>query len=125
MVHQHAGPDDSLLSFNSELVVNSGLRSLPGYDLGEFSYFPRMPDDLTARLKLVNVNKLLLDISQGRGTFLCAGRRDLIGMADGNAELASRLTELIQSRYVQIGTVSNYGQYRDEMFILVLKRKVE
>ncbi len=122
IVRRHARPGDTMLSFNSELVVNSGLKSLPGYDLAEFSYFPRMPDELAARLKVVNANKLLEDISQRRGTFLCAGRRDFSGMADGNPELVNRLNELIQSTYVQVGSVEKYGQYRDEMFILVLKR---
>ncbi len=125
IVRQHSKPGDSLLSFNSELAVESGLKALPGYNLGRFGYFPDMPDDRAARLHALNFNRLYRDIGEGRGEILCTSSRELSGMAQGSAERFDQLKAAMERNYEQKGVVTRYGQFSEDIFILSRKARNE
>ena len=120
-LRQMAKEGDELLSFNPELAVNSGLRVPSGYEMAEFCYFPRMTNERCAKLKTVNVQKLLADIDSGKYRFFCVDDRLFNLMACGNAELAKQLKEKLDQHYQQAGNVPHYGQFDMTLYIFALK----
>lgn len=120
-IKEAAHPGDMLLSFNAELAVNSGLKSAPGYDMSEFTYFPMMEEKQAEKLHVTNFNKLVNDISSGKYRFFCIGDRELMVMSGGQAEVAEKIKQIINEKYTQLATVNGYGQFFGPMYVFVYK----
>lgn len=56
-----AGPDDCLLTQDTYLAVESGLRVPHGLEMGPFSYYPDLDDDTASRRHVVN-RKMLIEL---------------------------------------------------------------
>ena len=116
-----ARPGDMVLSFNAELAVNSGLKSAPGYDMSEFTYFPMMDDAQAGKLHVTNFNKLISDISSGKYRIFCIGDRELMVMSGGQAEIAEKIKGLLNEKYTLAASVNGYGQFGNGMYVFVYK----
>lgn len=114
-------PGDMVLSFNAELAVNSGLKSAPGYDMSEFTYFPMMDETKANKLHVTNFNKLIDDISSGKYRIFCIGDRELMMMSGGQAKISEKIKQLINEKYVQVARVNDYGQFFNPMYVFVHK----
>lgn len=120
-ISKYAKPGDTLLTFNAEVTVNSGLMTMPGYDMSEFTYFPMMDDARASKLKVTNLNKLLDDISSGHSRIFCVGDREFSMMCAGNDQIAERIKRLVAEKYQQVAKIDQYGQFFGTMYVFVRK----
>ena len=121
-IRKNAGPGDSILSFSPELAVESGLRVPSGYEWSEFCYFPRMTDERCAKLKTVNLQKLVRDIDSAKYRLFCVDDRLFNIMACGSQDFGKQLKERIDRNYEQAATIPHYGQFDLNCYIFVLKK---
>lgn len=71
------GPDCTMLSFETELVVESGCRVVPGLEYSFFAWFPDLPTEQARRRHLVNLETLRARVA--------ASPPALIALAEGHA----------------------------------------
>lgn len=121
LIGKYAGKNDSILTFNVELPVEAGLRVPVECAMGEFSYVPNMPDQVAEKYRMLNLRKLAVEIESGRHRILCMGNREFAIMAGGNPDVAAQLKTLIDQKYLQVGSVKNYGQFNQELYIFAAK----
>jgi hypothetical protein len=126
LLHQYANRDDYILTFSAELAVNGHFRVPEGYELSEFSYFPRMNEERRAKLKVINFPKLVSDISSRRYRVLCMSDRGffVIRSLGGNDD-AAKLTNLIDLNYNHVGVVEDYGQFYGRLHVFAVKNVTE
>jgi uncharacterized membrane protein len=111
-----------ILTLSPEIAVSSHLKLVPGYELGAFSYFPRLDDARTDQLHVVNANRLVRDLTSRRASVLALTTDSLYLFARGLGH--ARLTRLITSHYDLAGTISDYGQYSEVLYLLTEKTNV-
>ncbi len=121
VIGKYAGKNDSILTFNVELAVDGGYKIPVECAMGDFSYIPNMPDKLCEKYRMMNLRMLVSAIESGRHRILCMGNREFAIMAGGDQKLAGQLKELIDRKYIQVGSVNNYGQFNQELFIFAAK----
>lgn len=121
LIRNHSKPDDSVLTLGPELAVESG-RKLPVVcGLGEFSYLPALPDALAEKCHVMNEGELDRQIESGQNRILCLTNRELAIMARGDQGRAERLKEQIDRKYQLVGSVKNYGQFDQELFVFQVR----
>ena len=117
LIQKHSAPGDTLLTLCPELAVESG-RKLPVVcGLGEFSYIADLPDAMSEKFKVMNFRELEREIESGRNQMLCLGNREFAILARGDQGRAMQLKEAMDRKYQMIGSIKNYGQFDQELFV--------
>ena len=108
----------TLLTFNPELAASSGLRLLPGYEMGTFSYFSHFDENASATLKVKNERGFLQDIERQRADVLAlTGENIVLMLSEGDQIRAKRLFTWLQNGYRIENRIRNFGQYSDTLYI--------
>jgi len=113
-IRELSAEGDRILTFATELAVESRLVSLPGYELSEFAYFPVMRDEVAAKLHVVDQKQLYEDLREKNARILCLTPRDFAIMAGNDIE---RLARIIRLNYVVRRGNPLYGQFRQTLTI--------
>jgi hypothetical protein len=111
-----------ILTLSPELAVSSHLKLVPGYELGAFSYFPRLDDARAKQLHVVNANALERDLTEQRASILALTTDSLYVFARGPGH--ARLTQWIAAHYNFVGTVKDYGQYAEVLYLFAGKTRI-
>jgi hypothetical protein len=125
IIKANAQPGDTILSFNPELVVATGLASPHGYELSGYTYFPLISDARANRLNLLTARKLLADLAQAKSRILCltAGSFRTMSLGDvrtgGDPTWGAQATYWINQNYREVAVVHNYGQFFEDLHIFV------
>lgn len=121
LIQDHSTTEDSVLTFGPELAVESR-RKLPVVcGLGEFSYLPTLPDAVAEKYHVMNEDELDREIISGQNRMLCLTNREMAIMARGDQGRAERLKEQIDRKYQLVGSVKNYGQFDQELFVFQVR----
>ena len=110
-----------ILTLAPELAVSTRLNLLPGYEMGAFSYFPRLDDARAEQLRVVNAARLARDLTEHRASILGLTTNSLYDFERGLGR--ARLVQLIASRYNLVGTVEGYGQYSEVLYLFAEKHE--
>lgn len=123
LIRRRAQSPSQILTFNIELATATGLEPLPGYELGQFSYFFDASDDFVAKRRGSNWARLQADISLGKAQILCFDESQYVNMAGGEKSAGERLFRLIDEKYQQIGVIERYGQFSKKLMIFQLRER--
>jgi hypothetical protein len=117
-VRMVAKSESIILTLNPELAIGSGMRLLPGYELGQFSYFHWMGDEDAFNRRVVNKTRFIDDLKQRRANVVCLTERDLAYiLTGGNPRERRSLERLIRSGYRRRVTISGFGQFYDTLYV--------
>jgi len=119
-----AGPDGRVLTQDTYLAVEAGLRVPDGMEMGPFSYYPGWDKATAVRRHVLN-GRLLRDLITGAGPSVAAfsGYGLSIGspgVVELPAEEQAELRRLVLTRYKVVEEVRHFGQ---DMTTLVILRK--
>jgi hypothetical protein len=112
-----------ILTLAPELVVSTHLKLLPGYEMGAFSYFPRLDDARAKQLHVVNAARLERDLTEHRASILGLTTDSMYVFARGLGH--DRLVHLITSHYSLVGRIEGYGQYSEVLYLFAEKARVQ
>lgn len=105
--------DTVLWTLSTELAVETRLPLLPGWNLGEFSWFARTSDDDLARaFGVYNEAMLLRDLTARRAGIVCLTRRHM-------SMLGMRVMTTLREHYRFAGSVERYGQFFEPLHVFV------
>ena len=108
----------TILTFNPELAASSGLKLLPGYEMGAFSYFSRFDDCKSLKLKVKNSNGFAQDIeNRSADVIALTGGNIILMLSNGDMTRAKRLFAWLQNGYRLEQRIRDYGQYSDTLYI--------
>jgi hypothetical protein len=110
-----------ILTLAPELAVSTRLKLIPGYEMGAFSYFPRLDDARAKQLRVVNATRLERDLTERRASILGLTTDSLYVFARGLGH--ARLVQLLTSHYNLVGKVEGYGQYSEVLYLLAEKHE--
>jgi hypothetical protein len=123
-----AGDDDTLLTQDTYLAVEAGMRVPRGLEMGPFGYFPELSDKQAARYHVLN-RRLLSDLIErapcsvaafsGYGLSIQAPVMDRVPQAE-----YQRLMALLGNNYDFVGEVENFGQNSTLLQILKKREKL-
>ena len=111
-----------ILTLAPELAVSTQRKLIPGYEMGAFSYFPRMDDTRAEQVRVVNAARLERDLTAQRASILALTTDAMYVFARGLEP--DRLVHLITSHYNLVGTVEGYGQYSEVLYLFAEKTRV-
>ena len=124
-----APPDSTLVTMDSSLAVESGLRLAPGWEMDLFSFFPMRPEDEALRYRVVSEDGLVHSLrSPAVGAVALSDRalgilleRRHTGYAFYRMLTESELHEALPAlrRYRLERVFHAYGQFRDKLYILL------
>ena len=108
----------TILTFNPELATSSGLKLLPGYEMGTFSYFPHFDEEKSLKYKVKNGHGFVQDIERHRADVIALTAGNIILMlSKGDMTRAQRLFAWLSNRYHLEDRIRDYGQYSDTLYI--------
>jgi len=106
--------DDRLLTQDTYLAVEAGLRVPSGMELGPFCFFPGLDDAQAARLHVLNETRYRDLIAGGRADLAAFSDWGLAIQSPGieplAAPLAQRLEDTLQAHYEVVERVDRFGQ---------------
>ncbi|MBF0545359.1 MAG: glycosyltransferase family 39 protein [Candidatus Riflebacteria bacterium] len=111
---------DLVFTLNNEIALNGNYKTPDGYELGVFSFFPDMNNEEASFYKLTNFSKLLKDLSNKDLKAICLTDNDFHILSLGETRMKN-IQEIIQSGFIKIGNIKEFGQYLDDMQIYVKK----
>ena len=117
ILRRHAEPGKELLSFNLELAIDGKYSVFPGCEVGEWSYFAGVPDEVAEKRKVLNAPRLFTAIREEKAPIVTMTDRDFGIMAAGNPEAAKKLKSLLDDHYYNVGIVKKYGQFAQDLYI--------
>lgn len=127
------GPGDRLLAFAPTLAVAADVQLMPGLEMGQFSYWPTMPDADARAHGVYNKQAFLKAIGSGTPKVIALTDFDLgsfightVTPPPGNitVQLGQFPVVLIPSlvlHYKVQDVLDDYGQFGDHLYILVRK----
>ena len=127
IVASHLDKGDELMTFDATLAVEADRPLMPRLEMAQFSYWPRMELGSAASRGVLNQEQLRGALSSGIPKVVAFTEVDLLIIAlDTDPSLASAsrppplnvLPELAVN-YKLDQTISNYGQFRDKLYIYV------
>lgn len=118
LLRRERSGNGKILTFNTELAIDSGLRVLPKYELGCFSYLPDFPDATADRLNVLTFKQLFHDIHHQKAEFI-GTTRDYF--CYGTRYSADDIRREIESRYDLVGKILRYGQFFETLYIYRVK----
>jgi hypothetical protein len=130
VIRSNMGPGDELLAFDPLLALEAGVKGTPGFEMGQFSYWPRMDTSSATENRVFNKDLLLREITIGRPKVVALTDFDVtyfIGSTMQNQQtvptpyLPRPLIVLPQlgSRYRLLETIVGYGESREPLYIFV------
>ena len=117
ILRRHAEPGEELLSFNLELAVDGKYSVFPGCELGEWSYFAGVPEEVAEKRRVLNAPRLYAAMREEKAPIVTITDRDFGIMAGGNPEAAKALKSLLDDHYHNVGIVKKYGQFAQDLYI--------
>jgi hypothetical protein len=118
-VAKYCSPGDSVIAYAGELVVETGLELVPGYEMSEFSNFAWFPDKEAAYYRVLNSNRIRSDIENRRAKVMLLRPRDFSFLSWNIGE--SELMDIIRKNYDVRAKIPYYGQFLEDMIILTAK----
>jgi hypothetical protein len=124
-LRNRAGPDGLLLTQDTYLAVEAGLRVPAGMEMGPFCYFPEWPRERAEACHVLN-RDMLTERLAGSEAAVAAFSEYGLAIASpavrpvSDAEVA-RLVAIVESRYALAATIPAFGQAQTELKIY-LKR---
>jgi len=109
---------DTLLTFDTLLAVEAGLRVPPGYEMGPFSLTVNWDDERARRLGTVTPRRVIEDLTGGRYPLVALHENDL-GLASSAARAAAG--EALRQNYSAPKLLAEVGHYRDALFVFQLR----
>ncbi len=110
----HAAPGDRLLTQDAYLAVESGLKVLPGLEMGPFSLFPALSDDDAGKFKVHNVATLKRAIEGSDAGFAAlSGYSFAVSCPTTeplDPEQTAVLKQAVEARYEPIKRIPDFGQ---------------
>ena len=106
--------DAYLLTMDTYIAVESGLRVLPGLEMGPFSYYPDWSDAKAEQRQVLNLNRSLERVESGAAAAallsgyawaIASPQIEPVDEAD-----RVRVWEAVAARYDRVKTVPNFGQ---------------
>jgi hypothetical protein len=117
ILRRHAEPGAELLTFNLELAIDGKYSVFPGCELGEWSYFAGLPEEVAEKRRVLNARRLYTAIREAKTPIVTITDRDFGIMAAGNPEAAKTLKSLLDDHYYNVGIVKKYGQFAQDLYI--------
>ncbi len=108
-----------LVSFDPGVAFQSGVPLLPGYEEGEFSFFPYLGDKYASDFRVTNFNSFRRQIAAGQAGILALRARDLALFKPQDFQ---DIVRLINQKYKLVESVKGYGQFGEDMDIFVLRK---
>lgn len=105
---------DRLLTFNAELAIETRIPLLPSYEMGLFSYFPRMEEDRARALHAVSSRRMRQELESSSKLIVCLTARDRSIIVRGDSDW---LSGVLGSRYRHVRTFHGYGPFLDDLDI--------
>lgn len=109
-----APPERTLLTFHTYLAAEAGLPVPPRYSMSVFAYQPTLTTEQCTRLGVVNDALLAQDLSDPQVGVVALTARDVQMLRSPRQAL-----EVLRQRWQRVRTVARFGQWHDEMAILV------
>ena len=107
-----------LISFDPGIAFQSGVPLLPGYEEGDFSFFPYLGDKDASDFRVTNFNAFRQQIATGQAGILALRYRDIAILKPQDIQ---DIIQLIKQGYKPVKTIKGYGQFGDSMNIFVKK----
>ncbi len=95
-----------------EITVDTHLQGLPGWEMGEFSWFPRMTIPRARRLHAATPGTLAMDLTARRPDIVCLTDRGIHLLHDTPA------MDTLQRTYVLRRSFPRYGQFDENLYVL-------
>ena len=118
-----------LLTQDTYLAVEAGLKVPRGWEMGPFSYYPDMSDERAATLHLMNRKSLLATIAQSPATFAAVSGYGLAMESPQVKPLDElhrlELFEALHDRFELIQTIPMFGQAATPLNIYRTRRPAE
>ena len=103
-----------LLTHDTYLAVESGLKVPRGWEMGPFSYYPELPDDQAAALHLTNRRSMLETLATSTATVAAISGYGLSVASPQvkplDPDAARELLTALESRYDETRVVPTFGQ---------------
>jgi hypothetical protein len=127
VVKEHTDPGDVLLTQDTYLAVEAGLRVPAGLELGPFSYFPDWETEKARARHVVNREMLLAMLRSGEAPLAAFSGYGLSIRCPEVAPLTpseeAELREALSDTYEPLRSWARFGQADTEMQVLVRKRR--
>ena len=119
------GPDDLLLTQDTYLAVEAGVRVPHGLELGPFSYFPDWPRDKTDACHVLNRTSLIELLEEASAPMAALSGYSFVVGCPAVEELSLQeqvvLWEILERHYELTYTVDNFGQAGTQLEIFFRK----
>ena len=103
-----------LLTHDTYLAVESGLKVPRGWEMGPFSYYPELPDDQAAALHLTNRRAMLETLATSTASVAAISGYGLSVASPQvkplDPDAARELLTALESRYDETRVVPTFGQ---------------
>jgi hypothetical protein len=117
--------DDVLLTQDTYLAVETGLRVPEGMELGPFCFFPGLDDSGASRYRVLNEARLIALLESAPAEVAAFSGYGMAIRAPGitpvDADMTRRLDRALLSRYAPVAQMENFGQ--GETTLRIYKRR--
>ncbi|MEZ4733941.1 MAG: glycosyltransferase family 87 protein [Caldilineaceae bacterium] len=114
LVQRYTASTATLLTFNQHLALEAKRSTLPGYEMGIFSYRPTWHVEEAHHYKVINNDLLFADLAAGQGA--AAFTEFDLGQIYGERE---RFFTILHDHYRWFYTVENFGPFGDVLNLYV------
>jgi len=126
---EQADPDDVVLTHDTYLAVESGLRIVPGTEMGPFSYYPDWTREEAEKRKVMNQEMLAEALEQGNAEWVALSGYSFAIRSPSITPLEEHektvLHSLLMERYEKVKTFPYFGQAHTTLDLYRLKPQAE